>query len=87
MTKSSTAQRHSWTSPADLRAQVQKLWDRGDLLTSLVTDETIFPKRLLLKSPTSAELAGQAASTRAATFVAVGFVAGYSRLAAAESSA
>ena len=58
MTTSSTAQRHSWTRPADLRAQVQKLWDRGDLLTSLVTDEAIFPKRLLLKSPTSAELSG-----------------------------
>ncbi|MDT8364540.1 MAG: DUF3322 domain-containing protein [Nitrosomonas sp.] len=47
----------NWTSPADLRAQVQKLWERGDILASLVTGEALFPRRLLFKSPTSAELA------------------------------
>ena len=47
----------SWTGPADLRAQVQKLWDRGDLLTSLVTGQSLFPRRLAVKSPTSAEMA------------------------------
>ena len=47
----------SWTGPADLRAQVQKLWDRGDLLSSLVTGLSLFPLRLTLKSPTSAEMA------------------------------
>lgn len=47
----------SWTRPTDLRAQVQKLWDRGDLLASLVTGAVLFPLRLLLKGPTSAELA------------------------------
>jgi hypothetical protein len=46
----------NWTSPADLRAQVQKLWDRGEPLTSLVTGEPLFPKRLVLKGPTSAEM-------------------------------
>mgnify|MGYP006161148985 CR=1 FL=1 len=30
----------SWTSPADLRAQVQRLWDRGELLRAAVTDKT-----------------------------------------------
>lgn len=47
-----------WSKPADLRAQVQKLWDRGELLASLVTAEPLFPKRLLLKTPTSADIAG-----------------------------
>ncbi len=47
----------SWTTPADLRAQVQKLWDRGEILASLVTGESPFPKRLALKGPTSAEMA------------------------------
>jgi len=47
----------TWTRPVDLRAQVQKLWDRGELLASLVTGESLFPKRLVLKSPTSAEMA------------------------------
>lgn len=47
----------SWTQPADLRAQVQKLWSSGELLARLVTGESLFPKRLLLKGPTSAEMA------------------------------
>ena len=47
----------TWTRPVDLRAQVQKLWDRGELLASLVTGESLFPKRLVLKGPTSAEMA------------------------------
>lgn len=47
----------SWTRPADLCAQVQKLWNRGELLASLVTGESLFPKRLMFKSPTSAEMA------------------------------
>ena len=47
----------TWTRPVDLRAQVQKLWDRGELLASLVTGESLFPKRLVLKGPTSSEMA------------------------------
>jgi hypothetical protein len=46
-----------WTRPHDLRAQMQKLWDRGEMLASLVTGEPLFPKRLTLKAPTSAEIA------------------------------
>ncbi|NTV19813.1 MAG: hypothetical protein HGA57_00280 [Chlorobium limicola] len=46
----------SWTTPADLRAQVQKLWDRGILLSSLMGDEELFPLRLTLKSPDSRQL-------------------------------
>jgi hypothetical protein len=48
----------NWTTPADLRTQLQKLWDKGDLLASLLTGEPLFPKRLVLKTPTSAEMAG-----------------------------
>lgn len=47
----------NWTRPADLRAQAQKLWDRGELLSSLATDTPLFPKRLVLKCPTSPEMA------------------------------
>lgn len=46
----------TWTRPADLRAQLQKLWDRGDILAALVTGDAQFPKRLALRAPTSAEL-------------------------------
>jgi hypothetical protein len=47
----------SWTTPADLRAQVARLWVRGELLGSLATGESLFPRRLTLKGPTSAEIA------------------------------
>lgn len=76
----------SWTRPADLRAQVERLWERGVILGSLVGGEApetqredqadhavagapnasavetttssaaLFPLRLTLKRPTSAEL-------------------------------
>ena len=55
----------NWTTPADLRAQVQKWWDRGDLLSSLVTGESLFPKRLSLRGPTSAEMADHFDKVRA----------------------
>ena len=46
----------NWTTPADLRAQVQRLWDRGDLLRAAVTDAISWPLRLSLKAPTAADL-------------------------------
>lgn len=55
----------SWSRPADLRAQVQKLWDRGELLASLATGEPLFPKRLALKGPTSAEMSDRFEAVRA----------------------
>lgn len=47
----------SWTTPADLRAQVQRLWNKGALLAELAGGPSLWPKRLSLKGPTSAELA------------------------------
>src|SRR5580693_10094284 len=41
-----------WTSPADLRAQVERLWSSGRLLT----DETVFPLELKLRRPGNREL-------------------------------
>jgi hypothetical protein len=55
----------SWTRPSDLRIQVQKLWDRGELLASLVTGEPLFPKRLAIKTPTSPEIADRFDEVRA----------------------
>jgi len=49
--------RGTWTTPAELRAQMLKQWDRGELAASLVTGVALFPKRLTLKCPTSAEMA------------------------------
>ena len=55
----------SWTTPADLRRQVQRLWDRGAILRSEVTGEALFPKRLVLKRPRAAELHEQFDAARA----------------------
>jgi hypothetical protein len=54
----------SWTTPADLRAQLQKLWDRGLLLAALADGEAIFPRRLTLKGPGSRELSERFAEVR-----------------------
>ncbi len=45
-----------WTTSADLKTQVQKLWDRGLLLASVAGEESLFPRRLTLKGPDSREL-------------------------------
>jgi hypothetical protein len=54
----------NWTNPDDLRAQLLKLWNKGDILSSLVTGESLFPRRLTLKSPTSDEMAAHFDETR-----------------------
>jgi hypothetical protein len=46
----------SWTMPADLRAQVHRLWDRGDLLRAAVTDAVSWPLRLNVKAPSASDL-------------------------------
>jgi hypothetical protein len=46
----------NWTTPADLKAQLQKLWNRGTLLAPMVEDESPFPLRLTLKGPDSRQL-------------------------------
>ena len=55
----------SWTRPADLRAVLQKAWDRGELLAGMVGGASRFPMRLPLKAPTSAELAERFDEARA----------------------
>ncbi|KAA0082169.1 hypothetical protein CIW54_21095 [Paraburkholderia sp. T12-10] len=48
----------SWTTAADLRTRLQRLWERGEWLRSLVDGgEGLFPLRLAIKGPSSSELA------------------------------
>lgn len=46
----------NWTTPNDIRHQVQRLWDRGLLLSALCDEDSLFPYRLTLKTPNSREL-------------------------------
>ena len=54
----------SWTTPADLRAQVQRLWDRGELLRAALTDTVSWPLRLNLKVPSASDLSDRFEAVR-----------------------
>ncbi len=54
----------SWTTPADLRAQAQRLWDRGDLLRATVADGASMPLRLSLRAPGAADLSDRFEAVR-----------------------
>lgn len=45
-----------WTRPKDLKAQLMRLWDRGDLLRDAVTGKERFPLSLSIKGPSSADI-------------------------------
>lgn len=49
----------SWTTSADLHAQVQRLWDRGDLLRASVGDAIEWPVRLKLRGPSATDVMGR----------------------------
>jgi hypothetical protein len=55
----------NWTGPRELRAQLQRCWDRGELLTGMVSDESSFPRRLTLKGPTSVQMSEHFDTVRA----------------------
>lgn len=46
----------TWTGPKELKAQVVRLWERGELLRDVVTGNARFPLRLTLKGPGSADI-------------------------------
>lgn len=55
----------NWTGPRELRAQLQRCWDRGELLAGMVSGEPAFPRRLTLKGPTSVQLSEHFDTVRA----------------------
>ena len=55
----------AWTSPADLRIQVLRLWEKGALLAGVAFPDALsFPVRLKLVTPNSADLATSFAEVR-----------------------
>lgn len=46
----------TWTGPKELKAQLARLWERGELLRDAVTGNVRFPLRMSLKSPNSADI-------------------------------
>lgn len=57
----------TWTTPKDLKAQLARLWDRGELLRDAVNDSTRFPLRLTIKGPGSADISDRFEAVRAWT--------------------
>jgi hypothetical protein len=55
----------AWTTVADLRAQVLRRWDKGELLAELAAPGELFPLRLSLRGPTSSELSERFDEVRA----------------------
>src|SRR5258708_1472070 len=39
----------SWTTPSDLRKQVLRVWERGQILAAGITGETLFPLKLSMR--------------------------------------
>ncbi len=54
-----------WSTAADLRAQLQRLWDKGALLAQLAVPTELFPLRLVLRAPASADLSQRFDAVRA----------------------
>ncbi len=54
----------SWTGPKELRAQVQRLWNRGLLLAAVAGEPLPFPRRLQLKTPNSRQLSEEFSRVR-----------------------
>jgi hypothetical protein len=46
----------SWTTPEQITAEVEKRWQRGDILAARLTGEPLFPLRLRLRRPSAREI-------------------------------
>lgn len=56
----------TWTTPKDLKAQLLRLWERGELLRDgLVDGNTRFPLRLSCRTPASADITDRFEAVRA----------------------
>lgn len=54
----------AWTTPDDVRAQIQRLWDRGLILAGKLGGEPLFPFRARLSRPSLRELSERFAEAR-----------------------
>jgi len=48
-----------WSSAADIRAAVQKLWDQGRILSARLNGEALFPLEIPLRAPSVADMGDQ----------------------------
>jgi len=48
--------RMDWTTPGDIRDQVQRLWERGRILAARLAGEALFPLTVRSARPDAREL-------------------------------
>jgi hypothetical protein len=46
----------TWSGPKELKAQLARLWDRGEILRDAITGNTRFPLRMAIKAPSSTDI-------------------------------
>jgi hypothetical protein len=54
----------NWTVPADLRRQIQRMWDSGLLLAAPLRGEQLFPFRMTLRGPAARALSDEFEAVR-----------------------
>jgi len=47
---------NQWTTPADIKTQLRRRWLRGEILASQLAPDPLFPLRLSIKGPSSAQI-------------------------------
>ena len=55
----------TWTGPKELKAQLARLWERGEFLRDITNGHQRFPLRLPLKGPTTADITERFHAVRA----------------------
>ena len=49
----------SWSREADFKAQLQRLWDRGEILAEALSEQSGFPRKLAFKTPSAVEMSSR----------------------------
>jgi hypothetical protein len=49
----------AWSTPADIRSQLQKKWDSGQILAAFIHGDTLFPMKIPLRHPTARAIGSQ----------------------------
>ena len=53
-----------WTTPADVRSRLLRRWQRGDILASTIRQDGLFPLRLPIRGPNSAQITADFSKVR-----------------------
>lgn len=54
----------NWTTPAEVKSRVGRLWERGDILSDSLKGSLLFPLRIPLRNPTSGDISADFSSVR-----------------------